>query len=358
MLATDTIKNDVTSIQNGIGKLLSVPKAFNENVSDLKPATLTPSPSMSTSNPLTRRQIMRAIAQGQQIENNYPSRTLPRKILPASISCNCDSENKESNKFTSTFEENVNVKEAMSMSFQDDKNTSNASASYILHDQVPTLRKKLPISIQFQILENPSPPAPVEAEERLTMRNACLVNCRLGCLPYLGKTGKSLIVSLVISLATGFTIYANGCKKSIQCGQQLPADQSVYYANSKRPNNHNEIIDVQVPTRADANKILLQLPKHHQVYSSASPSQPFYVAPRKQYRITLIRNHKPASSSSAAPEIERNTLIYVIIKKPDQSNVNPPEVYFINYKASDTKTLPKFRYDQQSSDSNVNSDNF
>ncbi|KAI9576333.1 hypothetical protein GQX74_000128 [Glossina fuscipes] len=169
--------------------------------------------------------------------------------------------------------------------------------------------------------------APVEAEERLTMGNACLVNCRLGCLPYLGKTGKSLIVSLVISLATGFTIYANGRKKSIQCGQQLPADQSVYYANSKRPNNHNEIIDVLVPTRADANKILLQLPRHHQVYSSASPSQPFYVAPRKQYRITLIH----------------------------QSNVNPPEVYFINYKANKSKsnayaaqTNPEQRYEDTS----------
>lgn len=144
----------------------------------------------------------------------------------------------------------------------------------------------------------------------------------------------------------------------IQYAQQLPADQNVYYANTKRPSGHNEIIDVQVPTRADANKILLHLPKHHQVYSSASasPSQPFYVAPRKHYRITLIRNHKPAPPSPPAPEVEQNTLIYVLIKKPDQSDVNaneespnieseqnsfklnPPEVYFINYKANKSKS--------------------
>uniref|UniRef100_A0A3F2Z4Q1 DUF243 domain-containing protein n=1 Tax=Glossina palpalis gambiensis TaxID=67801 RepID=A0A3F2Z4Q1_9MUSC len=139
----------------------------------------------------------------------------------------------------------------------------------------------------------------------------------------------------------------------IQYAQRLPADQSVYYANSKRPSNHNEIIDVQVPTRADASKILLHLPKHHQVYSSASPSQPFYVTPRRHYRITLIRNHKPAPPSPPAPEVEQNTLIYVLIKKPDQSDVNeessnkseqnsfklnPPEVYFINYKANKSKS--------------------
>lgn len=171
---TDTIKNDVAYIRNGNGKSRSLPVAFDERAFDLKPATLMSSPRFETvkKHPNFKVKPTYAMANNEsncsgttnvsryslsKNENNYPSRRGPRKILPASISFNCDSENKEPNKFTSTFKEDfATVQEASSMSFEDDKNFSSASASYILHDHVPGLLKKLPVSIQFQILKRPS----------------------------------------------------------------------------------------------------------------------------------------------------------------------------------------------------------
>uniref|UniRef100_A0A1A9ZSG3 Uncharacterized protein n=1 Tax=Glossina pallidipes TaxID=7398 RepID=A0A1A9ZSG3_GLOPL len=171
---THTIKKDGAYIRNGSDKSRSIPEAFNGSAFDLKPATLMSSPRFERIKkyPNSKVKAIYAVANNEsncsrttnvsrysllKQENNYPSRGGPWKILPAPISYNCDSENKEPNNFTSTFEENfATAQEASSMPFGDDKNSSKASTNCILDDHVPGLLKKLPVSIQFQILKRPS----------------------------------------------------------------------------------------------------------------------------------------------------------------------------------------------------------
>lgn len=115
--------------------------------------------------------------------------------------------------------------------------------------------------------------------------------------------------------------------------------------NAASPTNldisQREIVDLQVPTNVNTNRVLLQLPSQQLPLHNA-----FVVPPRRHYRITLIRNRKPTPAPQLVnPEVEEKTLIYVLVKKPDETQLealhnneqnkvkqNAPEVYFIKYK--------------------------
>lgn len=87
-------------------------------------------------------------------------------------------------------------------------------------------------------------------------------------------------------------------------------------------------------------------------YTTPRPTlpPPQFIIPRKHYKITVIRQNRPPTPPPPEPEIEQKTLIYVLVKKPDEPNdeivipenplkIHPPEVYFIKYQQKQHKEL-------------------
>lgn len=103
---------------------------------------------------------------------------------------------------------------------------------------------------------------------------------------------------------------------------------------SLSPNN-----DVQ-----NGQHILLQQQQQQQY-----PTYPFPQPKRKHYKITLIRPPpQPIQLPEYQPEIEEQTIVYVLVKKPDEPKIeikqtepafksSKPEVYFIKYQTKSEK---------------------
>lgn len=124
-----------------------------------------------------------------------------------------------------------------------------------------------------------------------------------------------------------------------------PAEQQIQLQIPIETNSNNEI---------EEKKIVLHLPsqQYHPVQSQLQYPQP---PPRKHYKIILLRS-PPAPTpppQPIVPEIEEQTLIYVLVKKPDEPSVqdleqiqqmqqdaikfNKPEVFFIKYKGNEVQ---------------------
>lgn len=120
--------------------------------------------------------------------------------------------------------------------------------------------------------------------------------------------------------------------------------------------SQKHIVDLQVPTSADDNKILVHLPTQKLALQQNSFGVP---PPRRHYRITLVRSRATVTPppQTQSSEVEEKTLIYVLVKKSDESTAaaqleelqkseqnnikhNAPEVYFIKYKENSNTPLP------------------
>lgn len=148
-----------------------------------------------------------------------------------------------------------------------------------------------------------------------------------------------------------------------------PKTESVYgppkqeYGPPKQVNVPSTQTAYGPPTQATAYGPPAQTPApiiHKHIYVHISPPEPEYTTPRqpvealpvqKHYRIIFIKapTH-PAPTSpplQAAPENEEKTIVYVLVKKPDDvpdivlptpaSTIpSKPEVYFIRYKTQES----------------------
>lgn len=82
------------------------------------------------------------------------------------------------------------------------------------------------------------------------------------------------------------------------------------------------------------------------------PMYPFPQPKRKHYKITLIRPPpQPIQPPAPQPEIEEQTIVYVLVKKAEEPKIeieeaqpifksSKPEVYFIKYQTKDEKDSP------------------
>lgn len=131
-----------------------------------------------------------------------------------------------------------------------------------------------------------------------------------------------------------------------------PLQQQQQNFNLPQAQPQPEVIHLQAPIDADQTKISLRLPTaapltvNHPNYPAPYP----YQIPRRHYKIILVRSPpKPTPPPQPVePEIEEKTLIYVLVKKPEEPTeaqlqeiqqaqqnsfkLNKPEVYFIKYK--------------------------
>ncbi|KAI8116838.1 hypothetical protein FF38_03148 [Lucilia cuprina] len=126
--------------------------------------------------------------------------------------------------------------------------------------------------------------------------------------------------------------------------QHVYLPYSINHNTTSNTQQNPEIVDVQVQSSANTNRVLLQLPSQQVPLHNT-----FEAPPRRHYRITLIRSRKPLSTPQLlTPEVEEKTLIYVLVKKPDEGSAqihelqnlehkqHAPEVYFIKYKDNNT----------------------
>ncbi|XP_011293384.1 uncharacterized protein LOC101893261 [Musca domestica] len=103
---------------------------------------------------------------------------------------------------------------------------------------------------------------------------------------------------------------------------------------------------------------------HKHVYVHVPPPEPEYQAPRKpivvpppqkHYKIVFIKAPSPPAPTApvipALPQTEEKTLVYVLVKKPEEqpeiviptpapTQPSKPEVYFIRYKTQKEETGP------------------
>jgi len=103
---------------------------------------------------------------------------------------------------------------------------------------------------------------------------------------------------------------------------------------------------------------------HKHVYVHVPPPEPEYLAPRKpinfpapqkHYKIVFIKAPSPPAPTAPVipqfPQNEEKTLVYVLVKKPDEqpdiviptpapTQPSKPEVYFIRYKTQKEETGP------------------
>lgn len=108
--------------------------------------------------------------------------------------------------------------------------------------------------------------------------------------------------------------------------------------NNNPSNPWQQPIDLHIPLFHKASKVKVILPKL---------PKPKIAFSRKHYRITVVRpTPPPPVIPPPPPEIEEKTLIYVLIKKRNETELeppivphqndtvimHPPEVYFITYK--------------------------
>ncbi|KAL5282562.1 hypothetical protein ACFFRR_005583 [Megaselia abdita] len=115
---------------------------------------------------------------------------------------------------------------------------------------------------------------------------------------------------------------------------------------SNSNNNKNNIVSHE--NNMNQQNVYLNLPPQEQQLSQYPTYYPFPQPKRKHYKIVLIRPPSPPPQQQIPQEIEEQTIVYVLVKKPDEPKIDlqqsepvfkpsKPEVYFIKYQTKEER---------------------
>lgn len=151
----------------------------------------------------------------------------------------------------------------------------------------------------------------------------------------------TLCVVLLVKVSTGAPVQNDG--PYVNNNNIATNNVQSTYLPASSPSNINNI-QVAPEAPVDQQNIYLHLPQEQQQQQIYPPYYPYVQPKRKHYKIIVVRPPPQPTQPPAPPqpEIEEQTIVYVLVKKPDEPKIDieqtqpvfkssKPEVYFIKY---------------------------